>query len=311
MPWTRTHPGTPQNVPIPDPSELTTDALNAAVAALRDVMETRLDAITKDVEMFRLGHEEKHNSVVDAAIRHRKELSDASVATVKAQIDAQFVAQQSQISNLVANVDTRFGSIDLRYQQRFDAQTEAVHAASEAQKSATTNALASAKEAVQTALAASQKAIDRAETATDKLIPRAEVESRLSAIAAQISVLTLLSDRVEKIGEGLAGLDRVTDAKFITFRTLIDSQADKVALALAASNAARDAAFSSSDRAITKAETFNEKRFDLISAQIDELKAARDVAGGRGAGATALWGYLIGAVGVAAAIAGIVSQLAR
>lgn len=49
-------------------------------------------------------------------------------------------------------------------------------------------------------------------------------------------------------------LSQLTDAKFVTFRALIDSQAEKVALALAAS-----------DKAVNKAELATEKRFEAVN----------------------------------------------
>jgi hypothetical protein len=129
---------------------------------------------------------------------------------------------------------------------------------------------------------------------------------RMAGIADTVKALTGLSDRVEKAAEAVVGLDRVTDAKFVTFRTLIDSQADKVALALAASNKAVDAAFASSAAAILKAEVFNEKRFDIITKQIDELKTYRDGSVGQSAGAESMWGYIAGGVGLLATIIGVI-----
>lgn len=312
-----------QNIPVPDPSVLTTAQLHSSIDTLHRLLETQIDSIRRDQESFQRGHEEKHTSVVNAAIQHRKELSDASVAIVQAQVDAQFSSQQSQLKGITNELNTRFASSDLRYQQRYDAQSEALTAAFEAQQKATSAALAAAKEAVQTALAASEKAVNKAEATTGKLIPRAEVESRftdvshqidkatsvtetrLGAILESIKSLTSLSDRLEKTAEAVNGLDRVTDAKFVTFRTLIDSQADKVALALAASNKAVDAAFASSAAAILKAEVFAEKRFDIITKQIDELKTYRDASGGKGEGATMIWGFIAGGIGLLATVIGI------
>lgn len=63
-----------------------------------------------------------------------------------------------------------------------------------------------------------------------------------------------LSIELARLRERVDGLDRLTDAKFVTFQTLVDSQADKVGLAL---DAAKEA--------ITKAETATEKRFDSVN----------------------------------------------
>ncbi len=309
--------------PGPDPSALTTAQLQTAITNLEHLLISKIDSARRELETFKNGHEEKHSSVVNAAIMHRKELSDAKLAIVQAQIDAQFQSQQGRLVQIADEMNSRFASSDLRYQQRYDAQSEALTAAFEAQQKATSAALAAAKEAVQTALAASEKAVNKAEATTSKLIPRAEVESRftdvshqidkatsvtetrLSAILESIKGLSTLSDRLEKTSEAVIGLDRVTDAKFVTFRTLIDSQADKVALALAASNKAVDAAFASSAAAILKAEVFAEKRFDIITKQIDELKTYRDVSGGKGDGAAMMWGFVVGGIGLLATVIGI------
>lgn len=354
------HKGNSSNIPVPDPSTLTSEAVRDGITGLRDLMEARLGAVGKELETFRAGHEEKHVMVVDAAITHRKELSDSQLAILKAQVDAQFHATQTQLSNNTAEITLRAAASDLRYQQRYDAQTQALDAAFEASQKATDAALAAAKEAVQTALAAAEKAVAKAEMTTDKLIPRAEVESRLADFAHQIDVagsvldrrmgtliesnkeISGLSDRLEKVTEATSGLDRVTDAKFVTFRTLIDSQADKVALALAASNKAVDAAFQSSAAAILKAEAFNEKRFDIITKQIDELRAyqasdsgrasiadpavenrlaeaineirslrdSRSATEGKASGLNTGWGYLIAGVGLIVVVVNVIIALA-
>ncbi len=64
----------------------------------------------------------------------------------------------------------------------------------------------------------------------------------------------LTSGEREILEERIVALDRLTDAKFVTFRTLVDSQAEKVALALSAA-----------EKAISKAETATEKRFDSVN----------------------------------------------
>lgn len=64
----------------------------------------------------------------------------------------------------------------------------------------------------------------------------------------------VLEAKLATIDQRIAGLDRVTDAKFVTLETLMNSQAEKVALAL---NAA--------DKAVTKAEIAAEKRFEGVN----------------------------------------------
>jgi len=94
-----------------------------------------------------------------------------------------------------------FKQIDLRYQQRYDAQIKAVEAAFLAQQTAMQAALLAAEKAVQTALQAAEKAVTKAEIAAEKRfdsvnefreaykdiialqMPRAEAEQRLASLA--------------------------------------------------------------------------------------------------------------------------------
>jgi hypothetical protein len=66
--------------------------------------------------------------------------------------------------------------------------------------------------------------------------------------------VTTLKERLGTLEATYHALDRLTDAKFITHRTLLERHADTVALALAAS-----------DKAVTKAEIATEKRFESVN----------------------------------------------
>lgn len=118
--------------------------------------------------------------------------------------------------------------------------------------------------------------------------------------------------------ERVSALDRLMEAKFVTFQVLVDSQAEKVALAL---NAA--------DKAVSKAETATEKRFESVNefrasladqatmlvtrtefhtkveAQSDKLSDLTDRINrseGKGAGAGAVLGWIVGAAGLMTSI---------
>ena len=227
------------NIPVPDPSTLTTEAVNAAIDHLRALIEAKLGGLAREFATFQHGHEEKHSSVVDAAIQHRRELSEAGMAVVQAQMDAQFASCTQRLDAIRSDVDQH-------HHQRLEAQ------------------------------------------------------------ASALATLAKLSDRIERIDEAVRGLDRVTDAKFVTFRTLVDSRAEQVALALNAANSAVDHAFNSSATAVAKAESFNEKRFDILGVRIDELTSYRDAALGKNAGLSTGWGVLLGAVGLIAAVLAII-----
>lgn len=153
-------------------------------------------------------------------------------------------------------------------------------------------------------------------------------EAQQLAIEAALASVELRSiDREGNLRRAIEYLDSLTEAKFITFRTLIDSQAEKVALALSAA-----------DKAVTKAEVANEKRFESLlsgtnrlsdqgknfvnrpefestraslTEKIDDLKAFALRTEGKGAGISAGWGYLavlaslsITALGVLLAVRG-------
>lgn len=77
----------------------------------------------------------------------------------------------------------------------------------------------------------------------------------LARLAEQITGARAEIEQTRRVVESkIEALDRLTDAKFVTFRTLIDAQAEKVALALAAA-----------DKAVSKAETATEKRFESVN----------------------------------------------
>lgn len=65
---------------------------------------------------------------------------------------------------------------------------------------------------------------------------------------------TRLDSLEQSLAAHIAALDRLTDSKFVTFRTLIDAEADRVGLALA-----------SADKAVSKAEVAAEKRFEAVN----------------------------------------------
>lgn len=140
-----------------------------------------------------------------------------------------------------------------------------------------------------------------------------------AALAAADKAVTALDTSTSQRLEAVQALN---DNKFVTYRTLLDSNAEKVKIAFdadrisveaafAASKDAIAAAFASSKEAIQKAEIFNEKRFELMSKQIDELKSKLTLMEGKGAGASALWAYALGVVGFVATILAIVLSVAR
>ena len=137
----------------------------------------------------------------------------AMLSALDHRFDAQHADLKESVRDRLASVADLMAAADLRYQQRFDAQTKALDAA-----------LAAAKEAVQTALVAAEKATSKAETAADKrfdsvnefrsqladqaatFIPRAESEARIGA------VVDLFDARYTALVEKIEGLMQIVTA---------------------------------------------------------------------------------------------------
>jgi hypothetical protein len=73
------------NVPIPDPSILTTEALEREIGHVRELFRGQLEDIVKDLARFQNNHDERHRDVVDAAISHLKELCDVKFGGIQQQ----------------------------------------------------------------------------------------------------------------------------------------------------------------------------------------------------------------------------------
>lgn len=139
--------------------------------------------------------------------------------------------------------------------------------------------------------------------------------------------LAELKIAVGQLTEQLSALDRLTDSKFITHRTLLDSQAEKVALALA-----------SADKAVSKAESATERRFEavnefrqtlsdqaalfatrkeveqLVGSNAEKIASLTDRINkteGRSTGFSSGWAILVGAVLVVGSIVGMLVALGR
>jgi len=150
-------------------------------------------------------------------------------------------------------------------------------------------------------------------------------EQNLAVMAAREAAQRAIDAMKSTIQEQLRALDDLTSSRFVTHRTLMDTSSEKVALALSAA-----------DKAVTKAEIATEKRFEAVDEfrgalheqsktfvtrvefdalshrmtekidggtnrtmeKIDDLRKSRDMFTGTATGASALWGYAIGGVGL-------------
>lgn len=102
---------------------------------------------------------------------------------------------------------------------------------------------------------------------------RAASEKAGQALASLVAEMAGLQRQIDRMHEELSQSEerstRLTDAKFVTYRTLIDSQADKVKLALEATEKAIDKAEIATSKAIEKESVANFDRF----AKVNEFRA--------------------------------------
>lgn len=127
------------STPVPDPTLLTTQQLNQQIAALKELVFTRLDANDKAVELFN-ENLTRVPTALAVEIAHLKELQEAKFATIATQF---------------TTIQTQFKERDVRVEDNKTAATTAVNAA-----------LSAAKEAVQEQNKSFEKSIDKSERAT-------------------------------------------------------------------------------------------------------------------------------------------------
>lgn len=149
------------SVPVPDPTKLTTDAVNAAtsqwrrdLASVREIIETRFDAMDKAV-VLRLAQIDAAPAMMREEITHLRELVRERFDSV----ERQFTAEREL-------GDQKFTAVNTRFEERDDRSRQA---AIESRVSLDA-ALAAAKEAVSEQNKANTLAIGKSELATQKQI---------------------------------------------------------------------------------------------------------------------------------------------
>jgi Fe2+ transport system protein B len=115
------------------------------------------------------------------------------VTTMIAQLDRRVEAGQHEVHDLMKQ---RFVDADLRYEQRFQAQEQALAAAFAAQKEAVLIAQHAAEKAVAKAEAATEKRFDAVNEFRGQLsdqaatfMPRMEAEQRIAALSEKLDIL--------------------------------------------------------------------------------------------------------------------------
>jgi hypothetical protein len=172
-------------IPILDPARLTTQVVDRAISAFREVVEARLIGMDKAIAVIA---DQVDKLPADTAIKCDE---------LRADIDRQMLALRELIMSQIENVRSvsadKFDSINGRFRER-DAQLE--QAAREGRISLD-SALAVAKDAVSEHNKSNERAIEKAETATGK-----QIEAMLQLMTTSNRSLE------ERIGDLKTRLDR-------------------------------------------------------------------------------------------------------
>jgi hypothetical protein len=184
------------NIPIPDPTLLTTQLVKEALASFREVMEARLNGMdtatqlmTQDV--LRVSFRE----TIEGRLAAMEGLREQEIAALKELV-------LDRIKGVLAVDQGRFDAIAIRFRERADAVARANVDA----KVSLDAALAAAKEAVALQNEANSQAIAKSETATTKEIDglKAIVAAQGKTLDDKITALTARVDRGEGTSSGAA-----------------------------------------------------------------------------------------------------------
>lgn len=122
------------------------------------------------------------------------------------------------------------------------------------------------------------------------------IETRLNAMDKAIALLQDYANRqptTSDVGHEVAALRELTDQKFRDTKTALD------------------AAFFSQDRAINKSEETFTKQITALDDKVNDIKDRFTRTEGRSQGGTALWGFIVGGLGLAVAAVTLVVLLVK
>lgn len=183
--------GQGDNVPVPDPSLLTTEQLHREIFGLRELLEVKLGASSEAVDLIREIVEARLNGMDKAIVL----LQHAADETYRRRTDEKIAALREQNDEKFASIQTQFRERDVRTDQAAGAVKIAVDAALQAQKEA-------ASEANKSNTAATQKS----EASTTKLID-AQATLIASMGKAFDDKFADVKDRITRIEGGHQGVD--------------------------------------------------------------------------------------------------------
>ena len=140
-------------------------------------------------------------------------VKDSSAAQSSA-LGASIEAAKDALAAVDAASGAALAAADMRYQQRFEAQSDALQAAFLSQQTAMKTALDAAKEAVNAALAAADRAVLKAELAADKRFEalnelRQMLNDTLKILMTRTEVTQMVGTAVDKIEVASKRIDAV------------------------------------------------------------------------------------------------------
>jgi hypothetical protein len=174
--------------PVPDPTTLTTEALRREVAGLKELLETRLDAMDRAVEVF------------DANLNKVPTETDLKVGQLREVVYETFKTIGTEIDGLRLLTKEQFRGIELQFTER-DTRTRDTAAQGAL---ALTAALAAQKEAVAEQNKSFEKSIDKSERSTTEQITQQSIllQTTGSSLNEKIVALDNRMTRFEGLGLG-------------------------------------------------------------------------------------------------------------
>lgn len=185
------------NIPRPDPSLLTTVALQREIFTLRELLETKLGGVDQATDHLKMILETRLNGM-DQAIKLLQAIRDEMPARVDEKIQALHDVHDGRFDAFKGVNDEKFNSIQTQFRER-DVRSEQ---SSKDGKVAVDAALQAAKEAVGEQNKSSSLAIAKSETATMK---------QIDGLGVQLQNMNKASD--DKIADLKERLTRIEGTK--------------------------------------------------------------------------------------------------
>lgn len=191
-----TTPSPAGNIPIPDPSLLTTEQLRRELGSLREVIETRLAGMDRATELIAVELEKQTANVADA-FEHQQAARDNQLQALR-----EFLLSRMELSRAVS--DERFTGISTQFAER-DTRGEQEKLAARISLDA---ALAAAKEAVGEQNKSNTAAITKSDLATKEKIDSlvVQISTSIESLNDKIIALSSRMDRSEGKSQGGATL---------------------------------------------------------------------------------------------------------